>query len=400
MKEILIIDARMGRGKSSAAIEYMNRHRNSLRFLYVTPYLSEVERIRIHCDFRVTDSEEGTKLSQLKELLNSGESVAITHALFLRISKEVLDLATEGEYNLIVDESLPVIQSIPITKADRELLINQMVDVGEDGLITWQDQHYRGVFDKYKELADTNLLYYCGNIMYEVMNPSRFSSFQSVILMTYLFEGQIQKAYLDYFDFAYESVGVLQTETGFVFSNQMDCPPPLDLFHLITIVDSSKMNQLGTTKTSLSKSWFRNRKKDHQDVSLLRKNLQTFFNQYANKKAKSRIWTTFKENHKWLLGDNNRYATSFVPLNTRATNAFKEADSVAYLVNRFPDPNLVRFFAAKEVDIDQELFALSEMVQFIWRSAIRDNQPITLYIPSKRMRGLLISWMNEISKKE
>lgn len=400
MSDILIVDARMGRGKSSAAIEYVNRNREKFRFLYVTPYLSEVERIRSHCNFQVTDSDEGTKLSQLKELLEKGESVAITHALFLRMSRDVLELVDEGEYHLIIDESLPVIQSIPITKADRDLLINQMVDVGADGLISWRDEYYRGVFDKYKELASTNFLYYCGGILYEVMRPSRLSSFKKVTLMTYLFDGQIQKAYLDYFDFTYQMVGVLQTEVGFVFSDKPDNPPPLDLLHLITIVDTLKMNQLGVTKTALSKSWFRNRKKDHQDISLLKKSLQTFFNQYANRKAKSRIWTTFKENHRWLLGDNNRYATSFVPLNTRATNAFKEADAVAYLVNRFPDPNLVRFFATKGVEIDQDLFALSEMVQFIWRSAIRDNKPITLYIPSKRMRSLLLAWMIEISKKE
>ena len=30
----------------------------------------------------------------------------------------------------------------------------------------------------------------------------------------------------------------------------------------------------------------------------------------------------------------------------------------------------------------------------IWRSAIRDGKPINLYIPSKRMRELLINWIN------
>lgn len=43
----------------------------------------------------------------------------------------------------------------------------------------------------------------------------------------------------------------------------------------------------------------------------------------------------------------------------------------------------------------EEQFALSEMIQFIWRSAIRDNKPIKLYIPSVRMRNLLEKWIEE-----
>ena len=42
---ITVVDARMGRGKSSAAIRYMNENRNRKRFLYITPYIKEVERI-------------------------------------------------------------------------------------------------------------------------------------------------------------------------------------------------------------------------------------------------------------------------------------------------------------------------------------------------------------------
>ena len=45
--------------------------------------------------------------------------------------------------------------------------------------------------------------------------------------------------------------------------------------------------------------------------------------------------------------------------------------------------------------VSQDDFALSEMVQWVWRSAIRDGKPITLYIPSDRMyqlfTGLLCS---------
>lgn len=44
--------------------------------------------------------------------------------------------------------------------------------------------------------------------------------------------------------------------------------------------------------------------------------------------------------------------------------------------------------------MDAELYALSEMLQWIWRSRIRNGEEINIYVASKRMRGLLIRWMN------
>ena len=46
--------------------------------------------------------------------------------------------------------------------------------------------------------------------------------------------------------------------------------------------------------------------------------------------------------------------------------------------------------------MDEDLFALSEMLQFIWRSAIREGKDIHLYIPSSRMRGLLETWLDKM----
>ena len=43
--QITVVDARMGRGKSSAAIRYMNENKGKRRFLYITPFLDEVGRI-------------------------------------------------------------------------------------------------------------------------------------------------------------------------------------------------------------------------------------------------------------------------------------------------------------------------------------------------------------------
>ena len=43
--------------------------------------------------------------------------------------------------------------------------------------------------------------------------------------------------------------------------------------------------------------------------------------------------------------------------------------------------------------MDEDAYALSEMLQFIWRSAIRDGKEIWVYLPSVRMRSLLEEWI-------
>ncbi len=45
------------------------------------------------------------------------------------------------------------------------------------------------------------------------------------------------------------------------------------------------------------------------------------------------------------------------------------------------------------MSIQEDTYALSEMLQFIFRSAIRDGKEIELYIPSFRMRQMLKEWI-------
>ena len=45
--------------------------------------------------------------------------------------------------------------------------------------------------------------------------------------------------------------------------------------------------------------------------------------------------------------------------------------------------------------IKYEKYMLSALLQWIWRSQIRDGKSINLYIPSERMRELLKMWINE-----
>ena len=130
----------------------------------------------------------------------------------------------------------------------------------------------------------------------------------------------------------------------------------------------------------------------------LKNNLLNYFTNKRKSKTALNIWTTFKDFKSVLSGKG--YSKGFVPLNMRASNDYCERTSIAYPVNRFLDPGIKNFFMKHNVEVDEDGYALSEMLQFIWRSAIRNGQEIWVYIPSIRMRRLLEQWIDQNSLPE
>lgn len=386
----------MGRGKTTAAINYMSRWKTEKRFLYVTPFLKEVDRICEQCDFDQPGSDHATKLAELKHMMHQNKNIASTHSLFYILDGEALRLAHDRHYSLIVDEAMDMVTRVPVTSSDLKAITTQFANIDEtDGKITWADPEYTGKFSGYKDLADTGSLYIVGSSLLSVMRPDTFCAFDEVIMMTYLFRGQYQRAYLDFFGFQYRMCGV-DTKT-MMFTDTLDKPPAIDFSSLIRIVDDEKLNRIGDAPFSLSKAWYDRRNRNHEDMRVLRNNLNTFFRRRVGCPSSQQLWTSFKSDAPKLYGTNNRFASSFLQLSARASNAYRERTAAAYLVNRFVDPNIGKFFAAHDVLVDMDEFALGEMLQWIWRSAVRDGKPIDLYIPSKRMRELLMQWIDTMS---
>ena len=69
-----------------------------------------------------------------------------------------------------------------------------------------------------------------------------------------------------------------------------------------------------------------------------------------------------------------------------------------YIANLFMNVNEKKFYQMHGIEVDEDVYALSIMVQWIWRSAIRDGGEVSLYIPSSRMRTLLTDWIETTSK--
>ena len=66
-------------------------------------------------------------------------------------------------------------------------------------------------------------------------------------------------------------------------------------------------------------------------------------------------------------------------------------------MNVFADVDTQLYFNNRGYTVDSDKLATSEMVQWLWRSRLRDGKEIWLYLPSSRMRRLLYKWVEEVT---
>ena len=125
----------------------------------------------------------------------------------------------------------------------------------------------------------------------------------------------------------------------------------------------------------------------------LNNNTYNYFKVIVKGKSKQNLWTTYKEYQTQCKGDG--YSKGFISCTSRATNEYKDRTNCAYLCNMYYNHIIKQFFIDKGVSVDEDTWALSELIQWVFRSAIREGNNINIYIPSERMRNLLIEWLNK-----
>lgn len=128
-RTVKIIDSMMGTGKTSYAIQLMKETDINQKFIYVTPFLDEVQRIKQEVDNRDFKEPEikhgtGTKLVSLKRLIANGQDIATKHTLFAMADEELIDLLRWEKYTLIVDEVMEVISQLQVRKGDIQIMLN------------------------------------------------------------------------------------------------------------------------------------------------------------------------------------------------------------------------------------------------------------------------------------
>lgn len=418
---IHIVDAIMGMGKTSAAIQYMKDNAATKRFLFITPYIEETERIKNSCfEMNFAVPREGlkeygfTKSGHLLGLAKEGRNIAISHKLFSLCDPEAINMIRAMNYTVIVDEVMDVFEKMTINDDDFDILRNSgwLVGhgVGEDSEYTYYEQaadkHYRGlIFHDLFVAARSHRLVNISDeetknrFYYWTLDRNLFSVSSEIYVLTYLFSGSPMKAFLEISGLEYDYLGVERNESGeYHFSDKFGMPEYAGhLSEMLHVCDNERLNAIGEKRTALSMKWWKRNyaSEDGGKVAQMKNNLATFFRYYSpSKGAHDRLWCTFNGFRKRVRGKG--YSNSCIAMNARATNEYRDRIALAYCVNVFPDPNMLGYFNKNGASIDSNAYAISTLVQWIWRSAIRDGKEVWLYIPSKRMRTLLLDWISSV----
>lgn len=389
-----VIDSIMGSGKSSWAIKYMNENINK-KFIYITPFLDEVDRIKKECacrKFKEPINKGKGKLSGFKELLSKGYNITSTHVLFSYADDEVKELIKLNNYTLILDEVMEVIEPMKIDKTDLDMLFNEgllIFNNDDEKTLSWNKLKidYEGEFKDLKVMVEHDrVIYYKKNMLMWRFPVDVFDVFSEVWVLTYLFDGQIQKAYYDLYKKKYNYYSI---------ENNILCDYKSTKLkdHSLIEIYEGKLNDIGESNGVMSYTWYTKNKENKDVLTLLKNNRSNFLKNICKSKSKEAMWTTYKVCVDDIK-DRNYNIKSFVVHNARATNLHRDRKYLTYMVNRFINPVYKMYFKDNGVELDDDMFSLSELLQWIWRSSIREGNKIKLYIPSKRMRELLINWLN------
>lgn len=409
--KITIIDSIMGSGKTSKLINYMKQNMHNERFMYITPYLKEVTRIKEEVkDIIEPRNIKGSKLNHIRTLTKEGKNIVSTHALLSKFDKEIQEHIEIGEYTLVLDEVANVVEEHYFnTISDKEDFFKYYAYIDDEGYVIWdEEKHPSDEYSKgskfYEEMIlcqNRNLVQINDKLLMWELPVEIFKKFNKVIILTYLFKGSVQKPYLDLFQVKYDMLSIKNNE---IISYQETSKEEKEkIKSLINLIDKPSLNRIGEDYYALSSTWYSNNIQTSGDniyYDRLKKNTYTFF-KTSKAKSKDSLWSTFKTYQHRLSGKG--YTKGFLEFNTRATNEYRDKSTLAYLLNVFPHTSLVMYFQQRNSEhyIDRDSYALSILIQWIWRSRIRNSnqedslRKIDLYLPSRRMRNLLLNWLEK-----
>lgn len=449
MSNIIVIDSIMGSGKSTYLLDYINRHKEK-RFLCIVPTKDktlekdgvdkqgEIGRYMSNIKFKTYQPlEKPTKSKNLEKLLKEGKNIVTTHSLITKSNNIIMNLIKEQGYTLIIDEVLDCVHSYNdnFKKSDFKLLLESgYVHIQNDGFLKWNDnkQDFDGKYEQFKNLCNLKSLMtlkkengeWSDKVVIWTMPVTFFNFFNECYICTYLFEGSLQSSYFKLHNIKYEHKtiinGTLQPYNKDIEIMQRKEKYQLMNIHTLEEVLKDK-SQIFNSKSFLNKTWYDKICKEQKNIVKIKKEFPNqneatiskiiqnlihendihkfdilknsiyYFKRHIIKcEANEFMWTTFKNSRNYLKGKG--YSKCFVSLNAKGTNDYRNCRGLAYLINLYPSTDLINFFKSYGIYINKDLYALSEMLQWIWRSRIRDNKQIDIYIPSKRMRDLLYRW--------
>ena len=404
---IHIVDSVMGTGKTQACIAWMRQHPEQ-KYLYVTPYLDECSRIQASApelDFQ-QPQENKTKSADLLRLLSEGKNITTTHELLSLMKDSDVEYIKKFKYILFLDEELSCIENLSIESADLDFLMkNNFVQVEQNTKeVRWTnpDNKKSKLIGHYKEDIQRKPHYLVkDNVLMWLFQLDVLKAFESVYILTFLFSSSNMAGYLINndvsFDFCHVENGSFAD--GYKRVTQEE---KASFKELIEIYEGSyNDNWYGKTRKKddrflLSQNWF-SKQSNSVRINQLRNNAYNFVRYKCKAHKEDVLWTSYKDYADALTSDKLTYQSrksNWLAWNTKATNQYADRTVLVYLLNVFPNPLFKNYLENDNFQFNEDDYALSALLQWIWRSAIRNGKKVTIYIPAPRMRQLLTDWLN------
>ena len=406
--KIEVLDAIMGSGKTQGIIKWMLDNPNN-KYLYVSPMLTEVEeRIPSACEaleftFPSTEDHQ-TKSAHLLELLIEGNNISFTHSLFSELSKRHLEEIHKQRYVMIIDEEVSLIEPYKgkYSKGDITSLEQaKHLRVDEDNLgkveWLWDDMTEGTQYSGLKRLCSIDMLY-CSkrdrDMMVTQLPMALVESAERTIILSYLFKGSVMESFLklkglDVVDF---------TEVQLMKNTEDVLRQAKSLINFCAIPSTNAVKSY-----SMSSTWYTTNATKEQ----LKKVGAAIRNVYR-KVGKEKLLVTMpkdgtlkiiktKKNPRLVIPKEVNVDGVFLYCGARATNDYADKSVALHAYNRYVNRVVKSYLQDYGADLDavpdDDQFALSEMVQWLWRTCIRNDQPIDVYILPTRMEKLLKRWL-------
>ena len=353
----------MGSGKTTYMTKLMNEaHTQALgksftdpshepvRFLYVAPLLTEVDRISTACpdlNFRNPQPVEGRKLHHLSTLIDEGANICTTHALFRLLNRDICRKLMEQNYTLVIDEVLDCVTMFEeLSASDRKLLFrDHLVYIDPDTKrLRWNHRDhptYAGKFNTVRDLCDNgNLVLYRDTALIWEFPTDFLRCFDQTYVLTYMFYGSPMSAYLRAEGLPYVMRTLVDHQLVSWADHSDETETKEKLRNLISVYDgpSNRWGEAKGRENPMSSGWYDNLlKSSPHKLPQIKASLEHWYKMIARTPSDANAWTAFTKVKKHLRGV--RYAKGWIPNNTKATNVHRHKASLAYLLQRLPQSN-------------------------------------------------------------
>lgn len=402
--QIEVLDKLCGSGKSVSLFKWIRQNQQE-RYLYITPLLSEIEdRLPKELPdvlFYQPEAvylgayEKQTKSDHLLCLLMDGVNIAFTHSLFKGMRKEHLFHIQQQGYIVIVDEECDLIESASdyIKSGDIEFLLTEKcieIDTDNLGIVKWVKEDAPKKDWKYAQiraLAEMDMLY-ASKRRHEMLTihlPIKLiTAARRFILSSYMFDGSIMSSFV-----AMKGINTIPFKDIVLCDKEhkRSVKGLVNIFH--------PRNEKELDKLSLSVHGATSLKANSKQLSLLNKAIRNVA-LYHGVKAESVMWTSQKSmvESKHIKPVGLPKDVCFVSCNARATNDYAHKTVLIHAFDRYPNQVLRSYLEDYGFPISSDRYALAELIQWVFRSAIRKGENIFVYVVAKRMREMFIKWIN------